>query len=287
MKKIIIFLFSICLLLIMPIIVFAANEKEDGLTVLADEIIQTTNDLYKDKLPREIIEDDLDFGNVFKIYVGVNIFSKDIDLIKDIPKIFGADGYIYELPIYLDNNTVIVNISKGQPLNENVEFTNEERSNILKGEGKWQVTAIKYYENKTVDYRTELKKRVGTVPEDTVLVGGLPYFRYAVALIPNTDGRIEGIVPLSDVPGVEKIKNLRIKTNKMETDDMYDYQNIREYINELPKISGDEAGPYGFLDIAKPNLSKNNNSVILVLLVGVIFVCGITIFFYKNKKTVR
>ena len=132
-----------------------------------------------------------------------------------------------------------------------------------------------------------MKKRVGTVPEDTVLVGGLPYFRYAVALIPNTDGRIEGIVPLSDVPGVEKIKNLRIKTNKMETDDMYDYQNIKEYINELPKILGDEAEPYGFLDIAKPNLSKNNNSVVLVLFVGVIFVCGITIFFYKNKKTVR
>ena len=152
MKKIIIFLFSICLLLTTPIIVFAANEKEDDLTVLADEIIRTTNDLYKDKLPREVTENDLDFENVFKIYIGVNIFSKDIDLIKDIPKIFGADGYIYELPIYLDNNTVIVNISKGQPLNENVEFTGEERSNILKGEGKWQVTAIKYYENKTVDY---------------------------------------------------------------------------------------------------------------------------------------
>lgn len=211
MKKIIIFLFSICLLLITPIIVFAANEKEDGLTVLADEIIRTTNDLYKDKLLREITENDLDFENVFKIYIGVNIFSKDIDLIKDIPKIFGADGYVYELPIYLDNNTVIVNISKGQPLNENVEFINEECSDILNGEGKWQVTAIKYYENKTVDYRTELKKRLGTVPEDTVLVGGLPYFRYAVALIPNTDGRIEGIVPLSDVPGVEKIKKLACK----------------------------------------------------------------------------
>ena len=287
MKKIIIFLFSICLLLITPIIVFAENKKEDDLTVLADEIIRTTNDLYKDKLPREVTENDLDFENVFKIYIGVNIFSKDIDLIKDIPKIFGADGYIYELPIYLDNNTVIVNISKGQPLNENVEFTGEERSNILKGEGKWQVTAIKYYENKTVDYRTELKKRLGTVPEDTVLVGELPYFRYAVALIPNTDGRIEGIVPLSDVPGVEKIKDLRVKANKMETDDMYDYQNIKEYINELPKILGDEAGPYGFLDVAKPNLSKNNNSVVLFLFVGVIFVCGIAIFLYKNKKTVR
>jgi hypothetical protein len=141
--------------------------------------------LYKDKLPREITEDDLDFDNVFKIYVGVNIFSKDIDLIKDIPKIYG---------------------------------------------------------------------------------------------------RIEGIVPLSDVPGVEKIKNLRIKTNKMETDAMYDYQNIKEYINELPKILGDEVGAYGFLDIAKPNLSKNNNSVVLVLFVGVIFVCGISIFLYKNKK---
>ena len=68
---------------------------------------------------------------------------------------------------------------------------------------------------------------------------------------------------------------------------MYDYQNIKEYINELPKILGDEAEPYGFLDIAKPNLSKNNNSVILVLFVGVIFVCGIAIFLYKNKKTVR
>lgn len=286
MKKMIISLFSICLLLTMPVMVFAANEKEDDLTVLADEIIETTNDLFEDKLPRKVTEDDLDFSNAFKIYVGVNIFSQDIDSIEDVPEVFGSDGYIYELPIYLDNDTVIVNISKGQLLNESVEFTDEERSSVLENEGQWQVTAIKYYENETVDYQSELENMVGIVPEDTVLVGGLPYFRYAVALIPKTDGSIEGIVPLSDVPGIEKIEKLRVNTNEMKNSDMYDYHNIKQYINKLPEISGDEAGAYGFLDVAKPNLSKNNSAVIFVLFSGAIFVFGATIFLYKKQKNI-
>lgn len=62
------------------------------------------------------------------------------------------------MPIYLDGSTLIVNIAKGQPLNESVEFTDEERQEILDNVGKWQVTALKYYDNEIVDYTTELEK---------------------------------------------------------------------------------------------------------------------------------
>lgn len=117
--------------------VCAETEPDNDLSVLTEEIVTACNDLFSDKLSREITENDVDFNNAFKIYVGTNLFKTDVDDIGEIPTSFRGDDYIYELPIYLDGNTLIVNIAKGQSLNENAEFTDEERQEILDNVGKW------------------------------------------------------------------------------------------------------------------------------------------------------
>lgn len=221
MKKWSAFLTSIMLLIGSTISVCAATEPDTDLSVLTEEIVTASNDLFLDKLSREITENDVDFNNAFKIYIGIDLFKTEIDDVAEIPAAFGDDGYIYELPIYLDGNTLIVNIAKGQPLNENVEFTDEERQEILENVGKWQVTAIKYYDNEIVDYTTELENRTGRITENAVLVGGLPYFRYAVALLPDDNGKIENLVPLSDIPGIENINTLQ-----SDSENIYNYEEV-------------------------------------------------------------
>ncbi len=277
MKKWIAFLTSILLLLGFTISVCAATEQDHDLSVLTEEIVTASNDLFLDKLSREITENDVDFNNAFKIYVGTDLFKTEIDDVEEIPAAFGDDGYIYELPIYLDGGTLIVNIAKGQPLNESVEFTDEERQEILDNVGKWQVTALKYYDNEIVDYTTELEKRTGILTENAVLVGGLPYFRYAVALLPDENGKIENLVPLSDVPGIENISTLQ-----SDSDHIYNYEEVKNYINQLPPLAEDQAGAYGFLNVASAKNSFNNMLIIggLAILVA-IGLCVIVIYVKK------
>lgn len=73
------------------------------------------------------------------------------------------------------------------------------------------------------------------------MVGGLPYFRYAVALLPDENGKIENLVPLSDVPGIENISTLQ-----SDSDHIYNYEEVKNYINQLPPLAEDQAGAYGF-----------------------------------------
>ena len=277
MKKWFAFLTSIMLLMGVAIPVCAATEPDNDLSVLTEEIVTTSNDLFSDKLSREITENDVDFNNVFKIYVGTNLLKTDVDDVGEIPAVFGADGYIYELPIYLDGNTLIVNIAKGQPLNENAEFTDEERQEILDNVGKWQVTAIKYYDNEIVNYTTELENRTGIITENAILVGGLPYFRYAVALLPDDNGKIENLVPLSNVPGIENINTLR-----SDSENIYNYEEVKNYINQLPPIAEDEAGAYGFLNVA--TAKDSFNSMLIVGGVAILTVIGLSVIVIYLKK---
>ncbi len=275
MKKISVFLISALLLLSMVTTAFATSNGDD-LSELTDEIITITNDLFSNELSREITVDDINYNDAFKIYVGTNIFETNITSVDEIPAVFGDDGYIYELPIYVGDDTIIINIAKGQPLNENVEMTESETKNILDSVGNWQATAIKHYNNEIVDYSNELQAKTGAITENSVLVGGLPHFVYAVALLPDEQGNIENLVPLSDVPGVENIRSF-----STISENAYDYNEIKEYINELPPIPEGQAGAYGFLDTSS---SENTNDTYIVLIGTTILLFGVGTTIIINKK---
>lgn len=279
MKKWFAFLTSVMLLIGTTIPVCAATDPTDDLSALTEGIITISNDLFSDKLSREITADDVDFNNAFKIYVGTNLFETNVSDIGQISDTFGADGYIYELPIYLDGSTLIVNIAKGQPLNENAEFTDEERQEILDNVGKWQVTAVKYYDNETVDYATELENKAGVSSENAVLVGGLPYFKFAVALLPDDNGKIQGLVPMSDVPGIENIN-----TFQSSSENVYNYEEVKDYINQLPPLAEDEAGAYGFLNVAPAENPFNYMLIVGGMTILVIIGVGVIAIYHKKVR---
>ncbi len=144
MKKLLMLLLSILMTVVIPIPALAAADDLSGLT---DTIVTSVNDLLSDKLSRKVTSNDINYDDAFKVYVGVDVFKMETTNISELKNALEAGGYIYEIPLYIDDDTILVDIAKGQPLNNNAEFTEEERKSILANTGKWQVTAVKYYRN--------------------------------------------------------------------------------------------------------------------------------------------
>lgn len=275
MKKLFMFLLSSLFLVFMSFSAFAA-EPENELTTIKDDIIEVTNDLLSNEINRTISDNDVNLSNAYKIYVGTNIFQIDTNDANALEQLLEENGYIYELPIYVDGNTIIVNIAKGRPLEDDINITEEEKQEILQNTGKWHVSAVKLYKNKKIDYNAIISEVLGEEPSDIILVGGLPNFKFAVALLKNNDDKIDRLVPLSDVPGINTIS--KFKTDKKKN--IYDYEQIKEYINSLPIDDPDlMTNGYGFP-------TDNQSSIIYIFKYGLIFViiAGIGVFLLKKLR---
>jgi hypothetical protein len=276
MKKLLMLLLSVLMTVVLPIPTLAAADDLSGLT---NTIVTSVNDLLSDKLSRKVTLNDINYDDAFKVYVGVDVFKMETTNISELKNALEAGGYIYEIPLYIDGDTILVDIAKGQPLNNNAEFTEEERKSILANDGKWQVTAVKYYRNEIVNYATEVGAKIGKVPDGTILVGGLPRFRFAVALLPDENGEIVGLLPLSEIPGVEKLQTFRSADQNF-----YNYKEIKEYINQLPPANPDEAGGFGFLDVEGPN---SNHTITYVAIIVVTILCALTVIFIVYRKKAK
>lgn len=273
MKKRLMLILSVLMVATQTIPALAAYDDLSGLT---DNIVASVNDLLSDKLSRKAASSDVNYNDAFKIYVGVDVFKMDTTNIRELRNALEAGGYIYEIPLYVEGDTVLVDIAKGQPLNDDVEFTKEERKNILANAGKWQVTSVKYYRNEIVNYATEISNKIEKVPEGTILVGGLPRFRFPVALLPDEDGEVVGLIPLSEIPGVEKLRTFRSAGQNF-----YNYKEIKEYINQLPPANPDEANSFGFLDVEAPN---GGNTITYVAIIAAVIVCVAGAVFIARRK---
>lgn len=279
MKKLLMLMLSALLIGTMSISAFAAS-PDDELGSIKGNIVETTNDLFGHELGQTISESDIDLSNAYKIYVDTNVFLLDSTDAEELEQSLETGGYIYEIPIYVGNDTIIVNVAKGQPLDNSVEFTEKERQEILANAGKWHVSAVKLYENEKVDYETTLTSAIGEVPENVMLVGGLPNFRFAVALLPDETGEITALVPLSEVPGIEAISRFLMDSNI----GIYDYEQTKEYINSLPTPDPDIAsGNYGF---TTQESTTFNYSIAIGM--AIVLLAGTSIIIAKRKlKTVK
>ncbi|MFV0499062.1 MAG: hypothetical protein ACK5NF_03400 [Bacilli bacterium] len=285
MKKI----FSICFIT-MTVICLSLNiyasesvKNDDSLNEIAnnlgDEIVTTTNDLFEDTFGRQITNDDIVWENTSKIYVGTNIFEIDSNNINEMITQLDTDGYIYEIPIYINDDTIIVSIAKGLPVDDSITFTADELSEVLDNEGKWIINDVKHYENQRLDISNEIESQALGLNTEPILVGGLPYFRYPVALITNESEDIEILVPLSYAPGSEKISKFSTKQNFGM--DAYNYDEIKNYINSLP-VSSDltSDGGYGFEEANTSNFDNYN-----LIVISIVLACGISVLLiYKKAK---
>ena len=135
---------------------------------------------------------------------------------------------------------MVVNFQKGLPLSENAKaiLSEEEQQEVLDNAGKWVISSLALYKNgnSNYDYEKKLSSIIDEIPADTILVGGLPIFQDVVALIPNSDGVIEEIVPVTATAYDENLVTYA-RSNSV----IYDYeQEIKEkFANDLPEANSD------------------------------------------------
>lgn len=272
MKKIFSLLLSFMLCCTFAISAAAATEPEDNLDELKSEIVTMANNLYGVDLCRAVIEADIDFDLAQKIYTDTNIFELETTSYIEISEALNNGTYIYELPVYIGDDTIIVNIQKGLPLNPNADLTNDEREEVLNNVGKWIVSAMFYYEDTTIDYGTQIAAAIDESVTDVLLVGSLPYFRTAVAITANEQGEITTLIPLASPYGTN------INTFSANNSNVYDYSEIRAYVNNLPEEDENLTGSAWDYD--------NNFDLTVIGVAGIIFsVVGlISIVYFVNRR---
>lgn len=279
MKKIITCLLTLSMMFMFSITAFASDfsgNAESELGNISDKIVTAVNEVYSDK-SISITAEDINYGRAFKVYVDTNVFELTTNIASEIENTLENGNYIYLLPIDTVNGTVVVNLQKGLPLSENAKaiLSEEEQQEVLDNVGKWVVSSLALYKNGNLnyDYEKTLSSIIDEIPADTILVGGLPIFQDVVALIPNSDGVLEGIVPVTATVYDEDLVTYA-RSGSM----IYDYEQIKEIANGLPEANSDMAGGTGV------NHSQTNYSLIIGgILVLSVFVVGISLFFKKRN----
>ena len=209
----------------------------------------------------------------------MTIFRLSTNKAEKIKETLENGNYIYLLPIDVSDGTIVVNLQKGLPLSENSKtvLSLEEQQEVLDNVGKWIVSSVYFYENGNLnfDYESKLKSLVGVIPEDTMLVGSLPIFEDVVALIPNEDGIIESIVPVTTQTQEKGLISYSTRSNS----DIYNYKQIKEIANDLPDADPNIAGEAA-------NIESEIN-YIMIAFSGVLTLVIVAYMFYLKKKKIN
>ena len=121
----------------------------------------------------------------------------------------------------------------------------------------------------------KLSSIIDEIPADTILVGGLPIFQDVVALIPNSDGVIEEIVPVTATAYDENLVTYA-RSNSV----IYDYEQVKEIANDLPEANSDMAGGTDVKDVDHSQVTYAR--FIWGILALSVFGCA---FFFSRRET--
>lgn len=279
MKRMFVFLSTLLIVFAFSISAFASDlssNVENEVMDISDEIVTVVNEIYENR-DIKVTAEDIDYSKAYKVYVDTNIFRLSTNKADKIKETLETGNYIYLLPIDVSGGTIVVNLQKGLPLSENSKkvLSLEEQQEVLDNVGKWIVSSVYFYENGNLnfDYERKLKSLIGVIPEDTMLVGSLPIFEDVVALIPNEDGIIESIVPLSTLTKEKDLINYSTKNNSY----IYSYKQIKEIANDLPDADPNIAGEAA-------NIETDINYIMIAFSVVLTLVIVAYMFYLKKKK---
>ena len=91
-------------------------------------------------------EKDIDFSKAYKTYVDLDIFQKEKLSEEELEKMIQESPVVWTVPVYYDEATCLVEVSKGLPLDKENEddLTEEQKEQIINAEGKWTVVSCSF-----------------------------------------------------------------------------------------------------------------------------------------------
>lgn len=169
------------------------NEYQEILSMKDDVLYHINYGGARTELNRDVETDEVKMERAYKVYANSELLET-----KDIKKSLENSYYKWQIPVYINGFTILVDITKvtsiPDDIPEDAKETLKQKLNI------WTVGAVYVYDAETIDYDSTVATSLDEAGYNSdeysyVVVSGLPGIRYPVAIIFNADEKPEFVIP--------------------------------------------------------------------------------------------
>jgi len=169
------------------------NEYQEILSMKNDVLYHINYGGARTELNRDVEADEVKMEGAYKVYANSELLET-----KDIKKSLETSYYKWQIPVYIDGFTILVDITKvtsiPDDIPEDAKETLRQKLNI------WTVGAVYVYDTETIDYDSTVATSLDEAGYNSdeysyEVVSGLPGIRYPVAIIFNADEKPEFVIP--------------------------------------------------------------------------------------------
>ena len=169
------------------------NEYQE-ITSMKDEVLYHVN--YggaRTELNRDVRADEVEMQRAYKIYSNSELLTTE-----NLKETLKDSHYIWQIPIYTDNYTVLVDITKVTSIPDDIP---EDAKEMLKDDlNKWTVGAVYVYKTEMVDYDNAVTVSMMGAGYNSneytyEIVSGIPGIRYPTAVVFDSDEKPKFVIP--------------------------------------------------------------------------------------------
>ena len=270
-------------------------DKQAGLEEiekLSSEILEFVNSGYRGVYDGEPAEEkDIDFSKAYKTYVDLDIFQKEKLSEEELEKMIQESPVVWTVPVYYDEATCLVEVSKGLPLDKENEddLTEEQKEQIINAEGKWTVVSCSFEDghvDRLEEISSTLKENYMAEGENYVLLGGVPNVR--TELIASVkDGYIDKLISSKRDIGLENANSQDRRSGEgkvLKEGVSYSFSEFRNAVlsdaSVMPIAEDETTGEFN-----KKGKTDDNIGLILGLSIAAILIVAVTVKINKTKKS--
>lgn len=264
------------------------SNDASSIKTISNEILDMANSFEIDGFQAEL--SDIAFDDAYKIYVDTDVISSRPDNLQKLSVLLKQAKVVWNIPVYTQNQTVVVQVSKAPELREidQSQLTNAEIAEAVEKAGKWQPVAATLYDanSDAVDILEPLSESNMDLQHEVILVGGEPGIQSVIALI--TEGNsITGAVSLErDItfaPVIRSRSSNETSEITLEQNKMYTLDKFEEAANSLLQNTDDVSDPTAGTKYSQdetPSVSK-------YFLLGGLIIGGLAIILLILRKVSR
>ena len=259
---------------------------------LSSEILEFVNSGYRGVYDGEPAEEkDIDFSKAYKTYVDLDIFQKEKLSEEELEKMIQESPVVWTVPVYYDEATCLVEVSKGLPLDKENEddLTEEQKEQIINAEGKWTVVSCSFEDghvDRLEEISSTLKENYMAEGENYVLLGGVPNVR--TELIASVkDGYIDKLISSKRDIGLENANSQDRRSGEgkvLKEGVSYSFSEFRNAVlsdaSVMPIAEDETTGEFN-----KKGKTDDNIGLILGLSIAAILIVAVTVKIHKTKKS--
>ena len=270
-------------------------DKQAGLEEiekLSSEILEFVNSGYRGVYDGEPAEEkDIDFSKAYKTYVDLDIFQKEKLSEEELEKMIQESPVVWTVPVYYDEATCLVEVSKGLPLDKENEddLTEEQKEQIINAEGKWTVVSCSFEDghvDRLEEISSTLKENHMAEGENYVFLGGVPNVR--TELIASVkDGYIDKLISSKRDIGLENANSQDRRSGEgkvLKEGVSYSFSEFRNAVlsdaSVMPIAEDETTGEFN-----KKGKTDDNIGLILGLSIAAILIVAVTVKIHKTKKS--